>query len=120
MSNQKIDEIVEKIGKEEFECIKSYIEKSMQNNRNMEQNLNLNNKNSLLNSIFGGDYLGTNKGELLKGIALGAGMTYLLTNENAQKTLFGIFAKLQNMLNVGFEEMKERFEDAKAELEDIQ
>ena len=34
MSNQKIDEIIEKIGKEEFECIKSYIEKSMQNNRN--------------------------------------------------------------------------------------
>ena len=53
----------------------------------------------------------------LKGALIGAVGAYLLTNENAQKTIFKTFAKGADMLSVGVEEMKERMEDAKAELE---
>jgi hypothetical protein len=53
----------------------------------------------------------------LKGALIGAVGAYLLTNENAQKTIFKTFAKGADMFSVGMEEMKERMEDAKAELE---
>ena len=53
----------------------------------------------------------------LKGALIGAVGAYLLTNENAQKTIFKTFAKGADMLSIGVEEMKERMEDAKAELE---
>lgn len=78
-----------------------------------------NNSGGLLNSIFGGNF-GDNYGrnELIKGILIGAGVTYALTNENAQKAIFGGIAKLQGMLGAGLEEMRERFEDAKAELDE--
>lgn len=52
----------------------------------------------------------------LKGILLGAGLTYLLTNEKAQQALFKAFVKAGNLLQAGTEELKERFEDAKAEI----
>jgi hypothetical protein len=53
----------------------------------------------------------------LKGAALGAIGAYLLTNEDAQKTIFKTFAKGTEMFQAGIEEMKERFEDAKAEMD---
>ena len=53
----------------------------------------------------------------LKGALIGAVGAYLLTNENAQKTIFKTFAKGADMLSIGVEEIKERMEDAKAELE---
>lgn len=52
----------------------------------------------------------------LKGLLLGAGLTYLMTNEKASQTLFKAIAKGGNLLQTGIEEMKERFEDAKAEI----
>jgi hypothetical protein len=51
------------------------------------------------------------------GAAIGAGVAYLLTNEKAQKALFKTVAKGSAMLGAGIEEMKERMEDAKAEME---
>lgn len=51
------------------------------------------------------------------GALVGAAGAYLLTNEKAQKNMFKAFAKGGEMLNAGVEEMKERFEDAKAEME---
>lgn len=53
----------------------------------------------------------------LKGALIGAVGAYLLTNENAQKTIFKTVAKAGDMFGAGMEEMKERMEDAKAELE---
>mgnify|MGYP001422093245 CR=1 FL=1 len=53
----------------------------------------------------------------LKGALIGAIGAYILTNENAQKTIFKTIAKGGDMLNAGIEELKERMEDAKAELE---
>jgi hypothetical protein len=53
----------------------------------------------------------------LKGALIGAVGAYLLTNENAQKTIFKTFAKGADMFSAGIEELKERMEDAKAELE---
>lgn len=56
----------------------------------------------------------------VKGALIGAAATYILTNENVQKNIFKLFAKGSSMLQAGFEEIKERMEDAKAELEDEQ
>ena len=53
----------------------------------------------------------------IKGALLGAVGAYLLTNENAQKTIFKGVAKGSDMFQAGMEEMKERFEDAKAEMD---
>ena len=50
------------------------------------------------------------------GAAIGAVGAYLLTNEKAQKALFKTVAKGAQAFQAGIEEMKERFEDAKAEL----
>ena len=56
-------------------------------------------------------------GNFLKGALIGAIGAYLLTNEDAQKKIFKTFAKGADFLGAGIEEMKERLEDAKAELE---
>jgi len=53
----------------------------------------------------------------IKGALIGAIGAYLLTNEKAQKTIFKGIAKTVNMFQAGIEEMKERYEDAQAELE---
>ena len=52
----------------------------------------------------------------VKGLIIGAGVTYLLTNEKAQQALFSAIIKAGDLLQGGFEELKERFEDTKAEL----
>ena len=66
------------------------------------------------NGPFGG--LGGNS--FLSGILVGAAATYFLTDENAQKKLFKLIAKDTEMFQMGIEEMKERFEDAKAEMQE--
>jgi len=53
----------------------------------------------------------------VKGALIGAVGAYLLTNEKAQKTIFKGIAKTTNMFQASIEEIKERFEDAQAELE---
>ena len=59
-----------------------------------------------------------NTQKFLIGMAIGAVGAYLLTNENAQKKLFKAVAKGTELFHVGMEELKERFEDAKAELQE--
>ena len=61
--------------------------------------------------------VGFDTNKFLLGVAIGAAGAYLLTNENAQKALFKTFAKGSELFTAGIEEMKERFEDAKAEME---
>ena len=53
----------------------------------------------------------------IKGALIGAIGAYLVTNENAQKAIFKTVAKGTQTFQAGMEEMKERFEDAKAELD---
>lgn len=57
-----------------------------------------------------------NTAGFFKGLAIGAIGAYLLTNEKAQQALFRAIIKGGTLLNAGFEELKERFEDAKAEV----
>ena len=85
----------------------------MQNEQNSNQNQNpyINNPQQQNgNSSF-------DTGNFLKGALIGAVGAYLLTNEDAQKKIFKTFAKGADMFGAGIEEMKERLEDAKAELE---
>lgn len=61
--------------------------------------------------------LGMEGSDFVKGALIGAAATFLLTNETAQKAIFKAFAKATSMMQIGVEELKERYEDAKAELE---
>ena len=53
--------------------------------------------------------------DFIKGALIGAAVTYLLTNEKVQDALFKTAAKTSGMFQAGMEEVKERYEDAKAE-----
>lgn len=59
-----------------------------------------------------------NSAQFLTGLLVGAAATYILTNENTQKAIFKSFAKGSQLFQAGLEEMKERFEDAKAEAQE--
>lgn len=61
------------------------------------------------NSFFNGDFV--------KGALIGAVATYLLTNKNAQETIFKAFGKGSELFSAGIEELKERYEDAKAQIQ---
>lgn len=53
----------------------------------------------------------------IQGALIGAVASYILTNENAQQTIFKSVVRMGKLLQAGTEELKERFEDAKAEIE---
>lgn len=53
--------------------------------------------------------------QLWKGILLGAAVALLVTNETVQKGVVKTVSKLTLAAQCGMEEMKEKFEDAKAE-----
>ncbi len=80
-----------------------YMQNQSQNGMN---NTNMQNNNS-----------GLDMNALLKGALIGAAATYVLTNENVQKTIFKTFAKMGDFAEAGMEELKERYEDVKAEVE---
>lgn len=52
----------------------------------------------------------------LKGIMIGAAVTYLATNEQVQRTAIKGVVKAWSLMQGGIEEVKERFGDAAAEL----
>ena len=56
-------------------------------------------------------------GDFMKGALLGAALTYFLTNKNAQEGLFKAFGKGSELFSAGIEELKERYEDAKAQMQ---
>ena len=56
-------------------------------------------------------------GDFIKGALLGAAVTYLLTNKNAQESIFKAFGKGSELFSAGIEELKERYEDAKAQMQ---
>lgn len=73
--------------------------------------------NNTQNATDNSSFLSTfNNAEFVKGALIGAAVGYLLTNEKAQKTIMKAVAKGGEMLQMGVEEVKERFEDVKAEM----
>lgn len=58
-----------------------------------------------------------NAAGFVKGALIGAVAAYVLSNPKAQESLFKAIIKGSNLINAGLEELKERFEDVKAELE---
>lgn len=52
----------------------------------------------------------------LKGLLIGAAAAYLLTNETVQRTAIKGAVRAWSMLQGGVEEIKERFQDAEAEI----
>lgn len=82
------------------------------NSTSNPSNLNTQNtQNGFLDGVFGSN----GSGDFLKGALIGAAATYILTNENAQRAIFKGFAKISTLFECGLEELKERYEDAKAE-----
>ncbi|MFS8037171.1 hypothetical protein ACI7BZ_09445 [Xanthobacter sp. AM11] len=53
---------------------------------------------------------------LVKGLIIGAGAAYLLTNETAQRTLMRTAVQVWSLLQGSMEELKERLHDAEAEV----
>ena len=95
--------------------------------RNSNQNgLNIN-QNPYINSGVNQNFIGQNpnnqiqnqsnsflNGDFIKGALIGAVATYILTNKNAQESIFETINKVKNLATAGFEELKERIGDAKA------
>ena len=85
----------------------------------MEKNPYIKQNNETMNPLnaIPNHIMGTfNTKQFVIGALIGAVGAYLLTNEKAQKALFKTVAKGTQAFQAGIEEMKERFEDAKAEL----
>mgnify|MGYP003461914898 FL=1 len=92
--------------------IKNVNSTSNQSNLNFQNTQNnQNTQNGFLDGVFGSN----GSGDFLKGVLIGAAATYILTNENAQRAIFKGFAKISTLFECGLEELKERYEDAKAE-----
>lgn len=70
-------------------------------------------------TVFTGPYVRHSRNMRLThtivGAALGAAVTVLLTNESVQKGIVTAVARMTAAAQSGIEEMKEKFEDAKAE-----
>ncbi len=60
---------------------------------------------------------GFNNGDFVKGALIGAAVTFLLTNKGAQETLMKAASKGTELFQAGMEELKERYEDARAQME---
>ncbi len=68
------------------------------------------------NNGFLGIGTGNKQRDFVIGTLLGVAAVYILTNDNAQKAILKGFAKLSSLVEMGIEELKERYEDAKAEV----
>ena len=58
-----------------------------------------------------------NAAGFVKGLLIGGIAAYVLTNPKAQECVLKAIVKGGALINAGIEELKERFEDVKAELE---
>lgn len=96
---------------------------NMQNAQGLNQNPYINQTNPMNPNILNNQIPNTQNqslftsGDFIKGALIGAAATYLLTNKNAQQTIMKAASKGTELFQAGMEEMKERFEDAKAQME---
>ena len=95
--------------------------KDIQVNANINQNPYINqDANPLGNTkqvANGQANSGFSTGDFVKGALIGAAVTYLLTNKNAQEKAFQAFGKGSELFQAGIEELKERYEDVKAQMQ---
>lgn len=61
-------------------------------------------------------FLNLGSDRFLKGLLIGAAATYLVTNESVQRAAIKGAVKAWTLMQGGAEELKERFQDAEAEL----
>ena len=80
-------------------------------------NQNANTQNTTTSAISSFLNSGNSQTDFLKGAFIGAVATFILTNKDAQSAIFKGFAKISNLFEMGIEELKERYEDAKAEVD---
>lgn len=104
------------IAKESDESKKSE-DKSSANQNNYGANQNATNSQNTTNALSSFFNSGNTQQDFLKGAFIGAVATFILTNKDAQKAIFKGFAKISNLFEMGIEELKERYEDAKAEVD---
>lgn len=93
---------------------------STRNNTNVVANVQQNpyiNQTTNANTNVTNAQSGFNNGDFIKGALIGAAVTFLLTNKNAQNTIFGAISKGNELFQAGMEELKERYEDMKAQRE---
>jgi len=81
---------------------------------NANQNPGRNNNSNQANS---NPIAGFNSSDFVKGALIGAAAAYLLTNKKVQESLFKTVANGSSMFQMGMEELKERYEDAQAEID---
>ncbi|ASM35856.1 oxidoreductase [Campylobacter sputorum subsp. bubulus] len=98
----------------EFKSFEEAYQAGMQYAAQNPNTQSFNQNSSFLSSILPTNFNSTN---FLQGAIVGALGTYLLTNENAQQAIFKSVVRVGKLLQAGSEEIKERFEDAKAEIE---
>ncbi len=77
---------------------------NMSNINNIPTNIPQQNQN-----LLGNDFV--------KGALIGAAVTFLLTNKKAQSTIMDAVSKGNEFFQAGMEEIKERYEDIKAQRE---
>ena len=80
-------------------------------------NQNANTQNTTTSAISSFLNSGNSQTDFLKGAFIGVVATFILTNKDAQSAIFKGFAKISNLFEMGIEELKERYEDAKAEVD---
>jgi len=90
--------------------------------RGQNQNMNINhnpyiNQSSNKNVSNSQNQSGFNNADFIKGALIGATVTFLLTNKGAQKSLMKAASKGTELFQAGMEELKERYEDARAQME---
>ena len=92
-------------------------DKSSANQNNYNANQSANNTQNATNALSSFFNSGNSQNDFLKGAFIGAVATFILTNKDAQKAIFKGFAKISSLFEMGIEELKERYEDAKAEVD---
>ena len=89
---------------------------NMNINHNPYVNQNLN--NSIVNNTQTQESFSNN--DFLKGALIGAAVTFLLSNKGAQDSLMKVVTKGSELFQAGIEEVKERYEDVRAQMESEQ
>ncbi len=97
---------------------------NIENSRIYSKNMSNTNQNPYINQIPKSannfnlkQQNGFSSSDFAKGALIGAAVTYLLTNKNAQDTIMKAVSKGNELFQAGMEEMKERYEDIKAQME---
>ncbi len=80
-------------------------------------NQDLNNIQNMQNPQLQQNQSVFNNGDFIKGALIGAAVTFLLTNKGAQETIMKAASKGNELFQAGMEELKERYEDARAQME---